>query len=88
MMAPALSSKRCRPAGDRPVARKAVSVAGETDYLELHAHALLGLAEVLRLADRNQDAFSAVHAALDLHRRKGNVVAEARAALLLEELGG
>jgi hypothetical protein len=46
------------------------------------------LAEVLRLAGRNHDAASAVHRALELHRQKGNVVAEARAAALLQELGG
>lgn len=71
-----------------PLAREAVRIAGGTDYLDLHAHALLGLAEVLRLADRKAEAASAVQAALDLYRLKGNVVAGARATSLLTELGG
>ena len=52
---------------------------------DLHAHALMGLAEILRLADREQDAASALREALDLHRRKGNLAAEARIASLLAD---
>ena len=44
-------------------------------------------AEVLRLAGRASDAASALRDAIELHRRKGNVVEEARATALLEELG-
>jgi class 3 adenylate cyclase/tetratricopeptide (TPR) repeat protein len=68
------------------LAAEAVGLAAPTDYLELHALALLGLGEVLRLADRNEDAASAIREAIDLYRRKGNIVGEAQAESLLEEL--
>jgi class 3 adenylate cyclase/tetratricopeptide (TPR) repeat protein len=67
--------------------RDAVCRAAGTDFLDLHAHALLAQGEVLRLAGRNDDAASAVREALDLYRRKGHVVGEARAVSLLQELG-
>ena len=44
-------------------------------------------AEVLRLARRTEEATSTLRDAVELHRRKGNVVDEARAEALLEELG-
>jgi tetratricopeptide (TPR) repeat protein len=69
------------------LAGEAVRMAAGTDYLELHAHALLGQAEVLRLLGRTSDAASALGDALELLRRKGNVVEEARVMVLLEELG-
>ena len=69
------------------VAMEAVRLATKTDYLDLHAHALVGLAEILRLASREPDAAAALRKALDLHRRKGNLVAEARTASLLADLG-
>jgi Flp pilus assembly protein TadD len=68
------------------VAGEAVRLAVGTDYLELHAHALMSWAEVLRLAGRTGDAASTLRDAIELHRRKGNVVDEARATDLLEEL--
>jgi tetratricopeptide (TPR) repeat protein len=68
------------------LAIEAVGLAAQTDYLDLHAHALKSLAEVLRLADRNEDAALAIREALDLYRRKGNAVGEAQAASLLDEL--
>jgi tetratricopeptide (TPR) repeat protein len=80
-------ARRGRPEDAEALADEAVGLAARTDYLELHAHALLGLAEVLRLAGRTEDAASAVRQAIDLHRRKGNIVAEAKARALLEELG-
>ena len=65
----------------------AARLAAGTDYLELHAHALMSQAEVLRLAGRSEGVASALRDAIELHRRKGNVVDEARATALLEELG-
>jgi tetratricopeptide (TPR) repeat protein len=70
------------------IAAEAVHLVAATDYLDLHADALLSLSEVLRLADRPMDAASTVRQALDLYRRKGNIVSEARAESLLAELGG
>lgn len=66
--------------------REAVRRAARTEFINLHAHTLLGLAEVLRLADRNEEAASAVQEAIELYRRKGNVAGEAQAMSLLEEL--
>jgi len=44
-------------------------------------------AEVLRLAGRASEAASALREAIELQRRKGNVVEEARAVAMLEVLG-
>ena len=68
------------------LAEEAVLLVAETDYLELHAHALMSRAEVLRLAGRTGDAASTLRDAIELQRRKGNVVDEARAMALLDEL--
>jgi class 3 adenylate cyclase/tetratricopeptide (TPR) repeat protein len=67
-------------------AREAVRLAAGTDYLELHAHALMSLAEVLSLTGRNGDAAAAAREALDRYRRKGNVIGAARAGSRLAEL--
>jgi class 3 adenylate cyclase/tetratricopeptide (TPR) repeat protein len=69
------------------LAVEAVRLIAATDYLELHADTVMSLSEVLRLADRQSDAASAVREALELYRRKGNNVGEARAESLLAELG-
>jgi tetratricopeptide (TPR) repeat protein len=67
---------------------EAVRLVAATDYLDLHAHALMALAEALRLADRTTEAASSVRDALELYRRKGSLVTARRAEALLEELGG
>jgi tetratricopeptide (TPR) repeat protein len=69
------------------LAREAVAIAEETDYLELAAGAWLDLAEVLR-AGGSGDAPSAAREALERYERKGNVVAAARAAALLDAGSG
>jgi len=69
------------------VAGEAVRLAAGTDYLELHAHALMSQTEVLRLAGRASDAASSLREAIELQRRKGNLVEEARAVAMLEDLG-
>ncbi len=69
------------------VAEDAARIAAGTDYLELHAHALVSLAEVLLLAGRPEEAASSLREAIELLRQKGNVVEQARAQALLEELG-
>ena len=69
------------------VAGEAVRLAAGTDYLELHAHALMSQTEVLRIAGRALDAASALREAIELQRRKGNIVEEARAVAMLEDLG-
>jgi tetratricopeptide (TPR) repeat protein len=69
------------------LSEEAARLAAGTDYLELHAHALMSQTEVLRLAGRASDAASALREAIELQRRKGNIVEEARAVALLEDLG-
>jgi class 3 adenylate cyclase/tetratricopeptide (TPR) repeat protein len=68
------------------LAREAVELACQTDYLDLHALALLDQAEVIRLARRDADAVAIVRQAQHLFEQKGNVVMARRANALLEEL--
>jgi class 3 adenylate cyclase/tetratricopeptide (TPR) repeat protein len=57
------------------LAREAVSLAGRTDYVELHAEACAALAEVLRTAGRREESSATLAEALALYEQKGNVVA-------------
>jgi tetratricopeptide (TPR) repeat protein len=72
------------------LAGDAVRLAGATDWLSLHADALVDLATVLRLAGRPEAAVAAVRAAVGLYDRKGNrtSAARARAALADRAPGG
>jgi DNA-binding SARP family transcriptional activator len=83
----AVQAKLLAKRGDAPaaeaLAREAVALAGETDFLVLHADALMDLAEVLRLADRGGEAASFVEEALGLYEQKGHVVGAERARTLL-----
>ena len=56
------------------LAREATELAARTDSLNDHANALTGLAEVLELAGRRDQAADAVEEALALYERKGNLV--------------
>ncbi len=67
-------------------ATAAVDLSGPTQYLDLRSHALVGLAEVHRLAGRSAEAAAALRQAIELCREKGNLVGERRAMALLEEL--
>ena len=62
------------------LAREAVLIAAETDFLVLQGDALLDLAEVLRLAGREREAIGPAEEARSLYARKGNVVSARRAA--------
>ena len=64
-------------------AREAVEVVEGTDLLDLRGDALLDLADVLRLAGREEEARESAEAALALYARKGNEVSAARARALL-----
>jgi tetratricopeptide (TPR) repeat protein len=68
------------------LARAAVALAARTDFLNQHGDALLELAFVLAAAGQAPDAQAAVSEALGLYRRKGNLVAAARARRRLERL--
>jgi tetratricopeptide (TPR) repeat protein len=66
------------------LAREAVSLAEETDFLTVHADALLCLAEVLRHAGRAEESAPVLEQALSLYEAKGNVVSAARARAVHE----
>ncbi len=72
-------------AGGEALAREAVVLAERTDFLELHADALLGLAEVLALAGRADEGRPAIEQAIRLFERKGSVLGVERARALLSE---
>jgi tetratricopeptide (TPR) repeat protein len=67
-------------------ALEAVRLIAATDYLDLHANALMALAEVMRLAGRTSEAAEAVREAIELYRRKENVIGERRAQAVVIEL--
>jgi class 3 adenylate cyclase/tetratricopeptide (TPR) repeat protein len=70
----------------RQLAAEAVDLAGRTDYLDLHANALMDRAEILRLTGRPADAPPVVRQALQLFEQKGNIVMAGRANAMLAEL--
>jgi tetratricopeptide (TPR) repeat protein len=67
------------------LAREAVALAGETDFLVLRADALMDLAEVLRFAEREGETAPVLEQALELYEQKGNVVGAERARGLLPD---
>jgi DNA-binding SARP family transcriptional activator len=79
-----LLARRGDAAAAEELAREAVALAEETDFLVLHADALMDLAELLRLADREGESQPFVEQALELYERKGHVVGASRARALLE----
>jgi class 3 adenylate cyclase/tetratricopeptide (TPR) repeat protein len=60
------------------LAREAVALAGQTDYLNAQGDAYADLAEVLSLAGRPQEAAEAREQALARFERKGNIVMAGR----------
>ena len=81
-------ARRGDPADAERFAMEALTLVLETDYLNLRAHALMSLAEVLRLQDRTDEARATIEEAAGFLRRKGNVVGEAKASSVLAELEG
>jgi class 3 adenylate cyclase/tetratricopeptide (TPR) repeat protein len=77
---------RGRLADAEALARAAVAVAEQTDFLIHRGDALLELAQVLGAAGRAPEARAAVGRALDLYQRKGNLLAAASARRRLERL--
>jgi class 3 adenylate cyclase/predicted ATPase len=67
-------------------ARRAVSLAEETDWSTYHAAACVALGEVLRERRRPDEAEMAIRKALALYEEKGNVIAAEKAHALLSEL--
>jgi DNA-binding SARP family transcriptional activator len=60
------------------LAAEAVRLAERTDFLTIHAEALVDLAEVLRQGGRTDEADAALAEALELFERKGDVASLAR----------
>jgi tetratricopeptide (TPR) repeat protein len=56
------------------LAHEAVSLAEQTDFLNLHANALLDLATVLQHDRRVEEAAAAAETAKTLYERKGNLI--------------
>ena len=71
-----------------PLADGAASLASTTDFLHLRWHALMGCADVRRTFGDVRGSQASLVEAVELARRKGNVVAEARAADALAEQPG
>jgi class 3 adenylate cyclase/tetratricopeptide (TPR) repeat protein len=73
--------------GDRvaaeALAREAVGMAAQTDYLDLHGGALLDLAHVLHEAERDDEAVESARAALELFERKGIIPSAERTRQLI-----
>jgi predicted ATPase/DNA-binding SARP family transcriptional activator len=76
--ATALARRGQQQEGER-LAREAVQLAEQTDFLDLHASVLLNLSEVLSLGGNAREAASAAQAAATFYESKGNLVALARA---------
>jgi tetratricopeptide (TPR) repeat protein len=68
------------------LARGAVDIARRTDHLNMHAAALLALADVLAIGGRPAHAFPIIEEARVLYDRKGNLVMAEKARTLLAEL--
>ena len=69
------------------MARDAVALAAQTEYIDLRGDSLLALGEVLQLGGRRSDGGEAMRAALALWEAKGNVAHAARTRSLLAGLG-
>jgi DNA-binding SARP family transcriptional activator len=70
------------------LAHEAVSLAERTDFLNLHANALLDLATVLQHDQRRvEEAAAAAEAANALYERKGNLVGAAKAHSFVGRIG-
>lgn len=65
-------------------ARNAVDELATTDFITFHADATLILGDVLVTADRRSEAALAYDQALDLYRRKGDLVGAQKAARMAE----
>jgi class 3 adenylate cyclase/tetratricopeptide (TPR) repeat protein len=68
------------------LAREAVGIAAETDFIVWGADTLMDLADVLRAAGRVDEAIRPIQDALALYEAKGDVVSSAKARAHLAEL--
>jgi tetratricopeptide (TPR) repeat protein len=68
------------------LARDAVGLAGETEWVDMRGDSFLALGEVLWLADRPEEAAAAMEKAISLWEAKGNVLFAGRTRARLDEL--
>lgn len=68
------------------LAKAMVELAQREDNLNMHGHALMDLAEVLRLAGQTEESRRYVESALEVYDRKANAVSAAAARAVLERL--
>jgi class 3 adenylate cyclase/tetratricopeptide (TPR) repeat protein len=69
------------------LAREGVALSDRSDELNNRAEVRMGLVEVLRLAQRPDEAIRVLEQALELYDQKGNLVGTGSARVLREELG-
>lgn len=69
------------------LAREAIEFVEPTDHLELQGDVLMDVAEVFRLASRNEDATSAARRAQETYEAKGMVVSAREARSFIDRLG-
>jgi Flp pilus assembly protein TadD len=74
-----------RPEQAEALAAEAVRLAERTDFLTVHAEVLVSQGMVLREAGRSEEGEAAIRSALELYRRKGDVVSVERTRGLLAE---
>jgi class 3 adenylate cyclase/tetratricopeptide (TPR) repeat protein len=82
-----LLAQRGRYAEAETLAREAVELVAQTDFLRGHAEALLDLGDVLALRGESQQAAAAFRAGLELYERKGDTVMAGRARSRLAATG-
>ena len=81
-----LLAREGRTAEAERLAREAVAIAEQTEFVLVHANALMDFAEVLRLAGRPHEAIPVLEAARRLYEQKGDRVSTARTKAALDEL--
>ena len=81
-----LLAREGRAAEAELLAREAVAIVEQTEFVLVHASALMDLAEVLRLGGRRDEAIPALEAARRLYEQKGDRVSTARTQAALDEL--
>jgi tetratricopeptide (TPR) repeat protein len=67
------------------LAREAVEIMARTDYLALHADALVHLSHVLHAAGKRAEALASAQGAVDLYRRKRATVLVERTSALISD---
>jgi ATP/maltotriose-dependent transcriptional regulator MalT len=77
-------SARGEDGGAEELARDAVAIMGRTDYLALHADALVHLAHVLHAAGKDPEALESARQAADLYDQKGATILVERTRGIIE----